>query len=105
MDEMNLESKGTQSVSPCDCNKFLGRVEALIDRQVEDLEAQILHEHAKQCPMCANAEIAEVHLRTLIRECGSTTNARMPRQLRAKILLSIHRATVMKIEDCDEQGG
>ncbi len=80
--------------SACDqVQRLLGE---LLDCEVEAVQARVLREHVAHCELCADRQAAEVHVRQIVRErvqqrCPSPPN------LRARILVSIHRETLTRI--------
>lgn len=105
---MGLGQNMSRSSGGCDCERFRRQIEDLVDRQVDQAEATLLLEHARNCPSCADLQEAEVHLRQLIRQCLRGAPVRVPTRLRARIMVSIHKETMIRLRPIrpeDPSGG
>lgn len=80
------------------CKQFQELLDALLDQELGEDEAGVLAGHVGDCPGCADLQAAELHLRSLIKERLHHRLVSTPPHLRARILVSIHRQTLVRLD-------
>lgn len=79
------------------CQRFQRLLEMVLDHRAEAQDAQALADHLQECPTCQSLHAAELHLREMLQSRTCTAGDVPPRQLRVRVMVSIHRQTLYRI--------
>lgn len=79
------------------CGHFQRALEELLDGEACREEAAEISEHLDSCPSCRDIQVMRLRMREMIRDCMDVDRELAPPALRARIMVSIHRQTLLRI--------